>query len=149
MSPTKFRVASTQCPTHVSHGGPPTAPKSWCLFVLWAPGSPGSARRTSGSRSPQLCHWARSTGSPVHDLEEQEGEKRVMIVLHIAGNISAVPGPGASGSFSCLPVNIPSCSFSLHHVCPAPSPLNCHEHGCTHTRTRLCQDSWWFLHHFG
>lgn len=34
----------------------PSQPKSWCLLVLWAPGSPGSARQTSGSRSPQLCH---------------------------------------------------------------------------------------------
>lgn len=79
---------------HVTRGALPTQgeplppTKSWCLLVLQAAGSPGSARRTSGSHSPQLCHSDRSTGSPGHDLKEQAGEKRVMVVLHFAGSIS-------------------------------------------------------------
>lgn len=124
MGPTKFGIASTQCPSQAFNMQAmkpfPLPPKS-----CGAPGSPGSARQTSGSRSPQLCHWGRSTGSPVHDLEEQEGEKRVMAVLHIAGSISLLSQLSlALEPLGYVPVDIPWCSFSLYHVYPAPSPLN-------------------------
>lgn len=55
MGPTKFGIASTQCPSQAFNMQAmkpfPLPPKS-----CGAPGSPGSARQTSGSRSPQLCH---------------------------------------------------------------------------------------------
>lgn len=93
----------------------------------WSAGSPESARRTNESRSPRLCRWGRSTGSPVRGLEEPEAERKVGHASptpcwkHFFA-ISADSGPAASGSFGSFPAH--DVLFPPHHACPSPFPLS-------------------------